>query len=400
MAPSTRSSSPPTRCSSPGQRSYPLDGSRALFWTPGSLVGADADQQTDFYARTSTGTDLISTGPSGGNAPVDTPRSILTTPDGHLCSRDLRGARAGGRRPGGLDVYERTGGVTTLVTADRGPNNGMCVVEDDYEPDRFVPCDMTLSAVSDDGSHVFFRTDASLDPADSGGSDTYERHNGQTRRVSRRRRGSRGDLAGWDQGLLRHAGAMVAGRARTTASTQTPAATTSTCGKEIPPRCSRPGPHRRTPAPTCTTWTCRWTASTPSSPDGSLVAEDADGGWFDVYEYSNAAVRLVSAGGNGPYHADGWWWYTSDDGSHTAFRTSERLIRRTPTPRSTCTSAPGVRQCSCRPGHPAATGPSGRPWTASAGMARASSSTPRSNSPLKTRIPRATSMSAPRVRRG
>ncbi len=46
---------------------------------------------------------------------------------------------------------------------------------------------------------------------------------------------------------------------------------------------------------------------------------------IDVYEYSNGAVRLVSAGGNGPYHADGWWWYTSDDGSHTAFRTSERL---------------------------------------------------------------------------
>ena len=56
----------------------------------------------------------------------------------------------------------------------------------------------------------------------------------------------------------------------------------------------------------------------------TLVAQDADGGYTDVYERSAAGTRLVSAGGDGPF--DVTFALASAAGATVAFVTQEQLV--------------------------------------------------------------------------
>jgi len=51
------------------------DGSRSFFTTAERLVPADTDDQLDLYQRAGGSTTLVSTGPTGGNGPFPAPRS-------------------------------------------------------------------------------------------------------------------------------------------------------------------------------------------------------------------------------------------------------------------------------------------------------------------------------------
>jgi hypothetical protein len=132
------------------------DGARVFFRTKSSLVSADTDSSIDLYERSGGSTKLLSTGPSGGNgafathfagASDDGVRVFFTTAEG-LVSSDVDGK---------LDIYQRTGSTTSLIST--GPSGGNGAFRADF------------AGTSQDGLRVFFHTDERLVSSDT---DTYQ----------------------------------------------------------------------------------------------------------------------------------------------------------------------------------------------------------------------------------
>ena len=147
------------------------DGAHAFFQTDEPMVAADTDTSVDIYERTGSTTTLISTGPAGGNgafpadfydASKDGSRAVFET-DESLVSEDTDTTK---------DVYERVGSTTNLVSTGPNPVG--------------TPIDSFFLGTSQDGLHIFFMSYEPLVAADddSGRRDIYERFNGQTRLVS------------------------------------------------------------------------------------------------------------------------------------------------------------------------------------------------------------------------
>jgi hypothetical protein len=151
-------------------RGASADGARVFFQTSDPLVSADTDSAIDVYERSGGQTTLISTGPTGGNgtasatfaAVSETGTRVFFRTSERLVSADTDNA---------LDVYMRENGTTTLMTT--GPNGGNGAFS------------AVFRAISKDGSRVFFQTSESLVSADLGtATDVYERSGGQTTLVS------------------------------------------------------------------------------------------------------------------------------------------------------------------------------------------------------------------------
>ena len=146
------------------------DGTRVFFTTTEPLVTTDTDLNGDVYQRVGNVTTLVSAGAINGNgantvafggASDDGTRVFFHTTE-KLVTEDTDGAQ---------DVYERSGGTTTLISA--GAINGN---QNDYA---------TFSGASEDGSRVFFSTDEQLVAVDTDDADdVYQRSAGATTRVS------------------------------------------------------------------------------------------------------------------------------------------------------------------------------------------------------------------------
>jgi len=150
-------------------RGVSQDGSRVIFETSEKLVSSDTDSSVDVYQRAGGTTTLLSTGPAGGNGST---------------GAFYKGASAGGTRvffqtteslassdgDSEVDVYEHAGGVTTHVST--GPfDDG--------------PYDATLQGVSRDGARAVFGTTEQITGADTDGRfDIYERAGGSTTLLS------------------------------------------------------------------------------------------------------------------------------------------------------------------------------------------------------------------------
>jgi hypothetical protein len=159
------------------------DDGRHVFWVTGEpLVPSDTDGLCyseaelvtacwDVYERFNGTTTLVSTVPSGGNGDFhsrlrgiskDGTRVFFST-DEPLLPGDADSAAA--------DIYERTGGTTTLLST--GPAGGSA------ELDAF------FKGSSDDGSRVFIQTEERLTSADTDSeADIYERSAGTTTLLS------------------------------------------------------------------------------------------------------------------------------------------------------------------------------------------------------------------------
>ena len=141
------------------------DGTRVFFTTTEKLIPADTDSLNDVYERSGGQTTLVSTGTntalaSFNGASADGTRVFFSTAD-KLTPDDA---------DTGTDVYERSGGQTTLVSVSTGPPSAAFV---------------TFNGASADGTHVFFSTAEKLTPDDADTlSDIYERFGGQTTLVS------------------------------------------------------------------------------------------------------------------------------------------------------------------------------------------------------------------------
>ena len=151
------------------------DGSRVFFRTSQTLTPDDLDtNHFDVYERTGGVTTMVSkpstvADPNWGEADfegasADGSRVFFTTSQ-KMTADDLDGDRQ--------DVYERSGGLTTLVSAPTEVT----------DPDTN---DVFFDGVSDDGTRVFFSTRQKLhdDDADANRQDVYERTAGTTTLVS------------------------------------------------------------------------------------------------------------------------------------------------------------------------------------------------------------------------
>jgi hypothetical protein len=231
------------------------DGIHAFFQTREPLLTSDTDTSDDVYDRSGGTTTLVSTGTAGGNGSFDAgfqdssadgTRALFTTFE-PLVADDTDSA---------MDVYERSGGVTTLVSA--GGNGAF---------------DVTYEDASEDGTRVIFRTAEPLVAADSDTQpDLYQRWKGATSLVSTGPAGGNGAFPSVFQ-------------------------TVSIDGRRV-------------------------FFTTPES----LVVGDTDSE-RDVYERSGAETTLVStgpAGGNGAF--DSQFEGTSASGTLMFFSSSEQLV--------------------------------------------------------------------------
>jgi hypothetical protein len=150
------------------------------FETTTPLVPADTNNLPDVYERTLDGQiKLISVdanGHAGGGgidwASADGSRVIFSS-DARLTSDDTDSEG---------DIYERSGGVTTLLTPGTSSSLLPKLLPDGTSPWRSV----YFLKASKDASHVFFESDEPLVPEDKdhGAIDVYERTNGKTILVS------------------------------------------------------------------------------------------------------------------------------------------------------------------------------------------------------------------------
>ena len=144
------------------------DGGTVFFETSESLVSADADSSQDVYQRSGTTTELVSAGEAGkGNAAISAsfewasrtgPPVVVFTTSESLTSADTDSFQ---------DVYERSGGVTVLLSIGPEGGNG--------------EAGAAFADAADDASRVFFSTTESLVEADADSSlDVYCRSGAET----------------------------------------------------------------------------------------------------------------------------------------------------------------------------------------------------------------------------
>ena len=210
-------------------------GQTVVFQTEEQLTAADTDGSMDVYRRAGTVTTLVSTGPTGGNAPLDSYLVAADEAGTHLFFT-TREALVGSDTDSSLDIYERSGGTTTLVSTGSGGGNG----------DQ----DVELMDISSDGQTAVFETTESLVASDTDTmQDVYARSAGTTTLVS----------TGADRGQRKR---------RTRPST----ASRQTARRSSSARTSRWSPQTPTPRRTCTSARAAPRSSTPSGPRAATAA--------------------------------------------------------------------------------------------------------------------------------
>lgn len=234
------------------------DGSRVFFETSERLTSADTDSEGDVYERSGGTTTLISTGSSGGNGAA--PSSFKgVSADGSRVFFETSEQLTSADTDSSVDVYQRSGGTTTLLSTGPAGGNGAR--------------DASFEGASKDGSHVWFETDESLVAGDTDGRrDVYERSGGTTTLLSTGPSGGNGAFDASFEGA-------------------------SQDGSRV--------------------WIGTFEQLAPTDLDSV----------FDIYERSGGTTSQVSTGpggGNGPY--DAFFDRASADGSRVFFETPESLV--------------------------------------------------------------------------
>ncbi len=239
------------------------DGARAFFSTRAALAPGDGDAALDLYEASGTTLRLVSAGAGPVAVNEDVVSDVRVSANGSHVVFASAEPLVPADTDSAVDVYERAGGVTTLVSAGPGTGNGphdACA--------RFEGCPGL--AVSDDGARVVFETADPLVAADTDEAvDVYERVDGVVRLISV---GGSGGQPAFLDSISADGGRVLFSTAE------------------------------------------------------RLATADADGA-VDVYERAGATTTLVSRGtqnGNGaaPAAAEG----VSTDGSRVVFSTAEALL--------------------------------------------------------------------------
>jgi hypothetical protein len=290
------------------------DGSRVFFDTTESLVPADTDTGIDLYMRSGGTTTLISTGPSGGNGAFDAIFDGISK-DGNHVFFETAEALVPGDTNANTDIYDRSGGTTTLVTS--GTGTGLPV----------------FGGSSNDGSHVFFETGDALLPADTDTQiDVYDRSGGTLTLVSTGPSGGNGAFPATYQGTSAD-GSRVWFE---TSESLVPGDTDTGCGVSAT---SCNDVYERSGGTTTQVSTggngafdAFWDGASATGDHvffhtaEPLTGSDTDAK-RDVYDRSGGVTTLVSTGptgGNGAF--DAIYSGNSVDGAHVFFETTESLV--------------------------------------------------------------------------
>ncbi len=167
---STAGTCPPASDCTPAFGAITSDGSRVFFETNERLAGGDTDSSSDLYEWSGGTIALLSTGPAGGNGPANATYETNATGGTAVFFETSEKLLAGDTDPA-IDVYERSGGVTSLVSI--GPAGG----DGDFAA--------TLDKVSPDGGTALFSTAEALAAEDLDSTpDVYLRTGGTTTLVS------------------------------------------------------------------------------------------------------------------------------------------------------------------------------------------------------------------------
>jgi hypothetical protein len=147
------------------------DGTHDFFRTQEQLVPADTDSSYDIYERFNNMTSLVSAGQINGNGAFD---AVFrdNSPDGSKVWFETREKLVSADTDNSIDVYERSGGVTTLVS--QGPGNFNTAT------------DSFFVGASRDGTKVFVSSYDPLTTSDTDGGyrDIYMRSGGTTTLIS------------------------------------------------------------------------------------------------------------------------------------------------------------------------------------------------------------------------
>lgn len=295
------------------------DGSHVILDTFQQLTADDQDgERQDLFDRSGGTTTLVS-GPSGpSDANTGMSYGGISDDGGHVVFTTALPLSADDKNASDTDVYDHTGGQTVLVSQPSGGANPGYGATD-------------FDAVSADGSRVVFQTLARLVPEDTDDSfDIYERAGGVTRLVS----APSGVSVPDDRAAPAYFGRATRDGGRiffSTAEALTPDDTDQ----------GEPDVYVRAGG---TTGLVSYGAGFAAygqmtlagiSPDGrityletnaALTPEDKDGGEVDVFRRSGAATTWISRpfGPNDPPDADAAYAGASDDGTRVFFTSKGR----------------------------------------------------------------------------
>jgi hypothetical protein len=142
------------------------DGTRAIVATEESLVSADTDTRIDLYERAGGATTLLTTGPAGGNGAHDVVFGDVST-GGALVVFETTEQLVATDTDSATDVYQRVSGVTTQLSVGAVNGNGAFAA--------------TFAGMSTNGAEVFFETAEQLVAGDTDSrTDVYEREGATT----------------------------------------------------------------------------------------------------------------------------------------------------------------------------------------------------------------------------
>jgi hypothetical protein len=300
------------------------DGTRVFFETDEQLLGTDTDVAWDVYERTAGTTTLVSTGPSGGNGNFDAGYRDTSANGSHVFFHTQE-SLVGTDTDAATDVYDRSGGSTTLLSI--GPSGGNGALPAVFE------------GASSDGTRVFFSTNEVLTGSDTDArKDIYSRAGATTDHVST---GPAGGNGLFDADFV---GASLDG-SRAYIQTEESLVATDTdtgCALGQGPQCR--DVYER--AAGSTTRISTGPAGGNGAFDANFAAVSADGTrvFFDtreslttsdtdtsvdVYERFGGTTTHISvgpAGGNGAFHAFMFETWLSYDGTRAFFDTGESLM--------------------------------------------------------------------------
>jgi hypothetical protein len=165
------------------------DGGTAFFETSESLLSADADVAQDVYQRSGGTTSLVSAGEAGkGNLAVPASFEWVSISGPQVVAFTTAEPLVAEDTDSSQDVYTRSGGFTSLIST--GPDGG------DGESSAI------FAGAADDGSKIFFTTAESLLAEDTDSSqDVYMRSGGETTLVSGGQVGGNGPFSAGLRGV-------------------------------------------------------------------------------------------------------------------------------------------------------------------------------------------------------
>jgi hypothetical protein len=294
------------------------DGSTFVFSTSERLVGADTDSSVDLYKRSGGTTSLVSAPGAGASGAPQTATFKRLSADGGTVVFETSEALVGADTDALNDVYQSSGGTTALVSVPGAGSSGS-------------PQGMTFAAMSADGSRIFFHTTENFIGADSDGLlDAYERSGVTTSLVTAPGVGASGPAASSTVAQVSSDGARAyfhTSESLVTSDTDSEHDLYERSGGTTT-LVSEPGVGASGPL--------AGASFGGASDDGTkiffespenLVAADTDG-VTDTYQRAAGATTLVSApgvGASGPAN-DIEYLDNSGDGSIVIFETAESMV--------------------------------------------------------------------------